>query len=146
MNLKFTPFRVLRAAALSVAWLLPIAGFCAADDVATLNESGVRERLEHWIAPYMAEKDFSGVILIAQGNRLIAQQAYGKADFAHNRPNTPGTRFRIASLSKTFTAAAIERLIAEGKISLQDTLSHFISGMPTAIRLRSACCFCTLQA
>jgi CubicO group peptidase (beta-lactamase class C family) len=68
-------------------------------------------------------------LLIAQGDRVLVAKAYGKADFKDDVANRLETRFRIASLSKTFTAAAIERLITEGKLSLNDHLSKYVSGI-----------------
>lgn len=72
----------------------------------------VEARADQWIKPYVAAGDFSGVVLIAQGDRVLLEKAYGKAEFEHDVANRVETRFRIASLSKTFTASAIELLIA----------------------------------
>jgi CubicO group peptidase (beta-lactamase class C family) len=69
------------------------------------------------------------VVLIAKGDQILTERAYGKADFQHNLAMQLGTRFRIASLSKTFTAAAIELLVARGGLSLKDPLSKYLSGI-----------------
>jgi CubicO group peptidase (beta-lactamase class C family) len=53
-----------------------------------------------------SNRDFSGVVLIAQGDQILVEKAYGKADFQQHVANQAGTRFRIASLSQTFTTAA----------------------------------------
>jgi CubicO group peptidase (beta-lactamase class C family) len=94
-----------------------------------LNAATIERRAVQWIKPYVAAGDFSGVVLIAQGDQVLVEKAYGKADFQHDVANQIGTRFRIASLSKTFTAAAIELLIAQGKLSLQDPLSKYVTGI-----------------
>jgi CubicO group peptidase (beta-lactamase class C family) len=95
----------------------------------------VEQRADQWINPYVAAGDFSGVVLIAQGDQILVQKAYGKADFQHNVVNQIGTRFRIASLSKTFTPAAIELLTAQGKLSLKDHLSKYVSGIPNGAEI-----------
>jgi len=86
-------------------------------------------RVDQWITPYVSAGDFSGVVLIAQGDHLLVEKAYGKADFQRGVANRVDTRFWIASLSKTFTAAAIELLIAQGKIALKDPLDRYVSGI-----------------
>jgi CubicO group peptidase (beta-lactamase class C family) len=89
----------------------------------------VAARADEWLAPYLSAGDFSGVVLIAQGDQVLVEKAYGEADFEQGLANRVETRFWIASLSKTFTAAAIELLIAQGKVSLQDRLSKYVSGI-----------------
>ncbi|MGI9103281.1 MAG: serine hydrolase domain-containing protein [Terriglobales bacterium] len=108
---------------LSLCFLVPYSVAQADSDVAR-----IARRTDQWIKPYLAAGDFSGVILIAHGDKILFEKAYGKADVQRGVANRIGTRFRIASLSKTFTAAAIELLIAEGKLSLTDPLSKFVSG------------------
>jgi CubicO group peptidase (beta-lactamase class C family) len=95
----------------------------------TFDATTVEAHADQWIEPYVAAGDFSGVLLIAQGDRVLVEKAYGKADFQHEAANRIETRFRIASLSKTFTAAAIESLIARGKLSLKDPLSKYVTGI-----------------
>ena len=61
-----------------------------------------------------AQGRFMGVVIVAQGDRLLLREAYGPADAETGRRNTPEGRFRLASLSKQFTAAAILLLEARG--------------------------------
>lgn len=77
-----------------------------------------------------ASGQFMGVVLVAQGGRLLLREAYGPADVATGRLNTPEGRFRLASLSKQFTAAAILRLQDEGRLSVQDPVCRWISPCP----------------
>ena len=86
-------------------------------------------RVDEWLIPYVSAGDFSGVVLIAKGDHVLVEKAYGKADFKHGVANRVDTRFWIASLSKTFTAAAIELMMAQGKITLQDHLDKYVSGI-----------------
>jgi D-alanyl-D-alanine carboxypeptidase len=48
----------------------------------------------------------------------------------HPRGVTPETSFRVGSLTKTFTATLILRLVQEGKLRLGDHLSSFVGGIP----------------
>jgi CubicO group peptidase (beta-lactamase class C family) len=94
-----------------------------------MNAAGIAARVDDWIQPYVAAGDFSGAVLIAEGDRVLAEKRYGMADFVRGVPNRIGTRFRVASLSKTFTAAAVEILIDRGKIHLSDPLGSYVPGI-----------------
>jgi CubicO group peptidase (beta-lactamase class C family) len=73
---------------------------------------------------------FSGVILVARGDRVLLRKAAGFADRERNIPNTPETKFPLASVTKQFTAAAIMLLVDEGKISLEDPISKYYPTAP----------------
>jgi CubicO group peptidase (beta-lactamase class C family) len=96
----------------------------------TLDAGAVAARADAWAQAYVATGDFSGVVLLAQGDKVIFEKAYGMADPQVGRPTRIETRFRIASLSKTFTAAAIEKLVADGKLRYADALSRYVNGVP----------------
>jgi len=80
-----------------------------------------------------ARAGFSGAILVARGGRSM-KRAYGQADREFRIANTPGTRFRIGSLTKQFTAAAILLLVQDGKLSLDDPLCRLVDPCPEAWR------------
>lgn len=82
---------------------------------------------------------FSGAVLVAQGDRVLFRQVYGLADRETGTPVQLNSRFRLASVSKQFTAAAILRLQDEGMLSVEDPLCRWIQPCPEAwapIRLR----------
>jgi N-acyl-D-amino-acid deacylase len=59
-----------------------------------------------------------GAVAVARQGRLIFARGYGLADREANRPAEPDSLFRLSSLSKPFTAAAILRLVEEGRLTL----------------------------
>lgn len=67
-----------------------------------------------------AQAGFSGSIAISIRGKLDCLAAYGTADRASGRANTPKTAFSIGSITKAFTAAAILDLADAGKLSLSD--------------------------
>jgi CubicO group peptidase (beta-lactamase class C family) len=69
-------------------------------------------------------------VLVAQDGKILFEKGYGLADREHHVPVTPQTTFRIASITKQFTAVAILKLQEEGKLSVQDRLSKFIPDFP----------------
>jgi CubicO group peptidase (beta-lactamase class C family) len=75
---------------------------------------------------------FSGVVLVARGDKVEALHAGGVADRGTNAKITPETRFNLGSINKTFTALAIAQLIQEGRVSLDNRLAKFLPDYPNA--------------
>lgn len=75
---------------------------------------------------------FMGAVLVARGDEILFRQAYGTADVATGAPLRIGDRFRLASISKQFTAAAILKLQDDGKLSVGDPVCQWIQPCPAA--------------
>jgi CubicO group peptidase (beta-lactamase class C family) len=69
---------------------------------------------------------FSGVVLLADSNKIIYKHAFGKANMQTNENNELATKFRLGSMSKQFTSFAVLELTEEGKLSFDDHLAKFI--------------------
>jgi CubicO group peptidase (beta-lactamase class C family) len=85
--------------------------------------------LDALLRGYEAE-GFSGVVLVAKNDRVVLHEGYGFADKERRIRNTTSTRFEIASLTKTFTAAAVLRLEAGGALRTTDLLSQHLGEFP----------------
>ena len=90
-------------------------------------DASAMPRLRARLEQLEADGQFMGVVLVAQGDRLLMREAYGPADSETGQLNTPDDRFRLASLSKQFTAAAILRLQDQGRLSIDDPVCRWIS-------------------
>lgn len=66
---------------------------------------------------------------IVVDSQLVHANAFGTVDLENNRPASIATDFRIASMTKSFTAMAILKLRDEGKLSLEDPVTKFIPEM-----------------
>ena len=75
---------------------------------------------------------FFGTVLVAQHGVPIFRKAYGLANREWSITNTLETKFRIASVTKQFTAAAILQLRDQGRLSLEDPVSKHYPGAPSA--------------
>jgi CubicO group peptidase (beta-lactamase class C family) len=96
---------------------------------ATLRGDGAPgDGIREWIRKLPVEEMPGASVLIARDGKVLFQAGYGMADLPNQTPVTPETKFRIGSVTKQFTAAAILRLVDEGKLSLNDPLSNFFSG------------------
>ena len=69
-------------------------------------------------------------LAVIQDGTIIYEQAYGLADVENNVRATPSTNYRLASVTKQFTATAILRLVDQGKLSLDSHLTDVLPGMP----------------
>ena len=86
------------------------------------------EQLERW----GGSGAFTGGVLVARGDEILFRQVYGSADRSLGKPLALDSRFRLASVSKQFTAAAILRLQDEGVLSVDDPLCRWVDPCPPA--------------
>lgn len=75
---------------------------------------------------------FQGTVLVARDGQVLLSKGYGPANAANGAANTPQTRFRLASLSKSFTAGAIMILQARGALNIQDSICGYLDPCPEA--------------
>ncbi len=71
----------------------------------------------------------SASLAIVKDGKIAYVQAYGDARLDPHTPAQPAMRYSIGSISKQFTAAAILMLAEEGKLSLDDPVSKYVSGL-----------------
>ena len=69
-------------------------------------------------------------VLVSQNGEVIFQKGFGYANIEKKIPVTPDTKFKIGSISKQFTAAAILKLQEEGRIRTEDKLSKYLPDFP----------------
>ncbi len=77
--------------------------------------------------------DVPGVaVLVGREGKIVFQGGFGLADVEKKTPITVDTKFRIGSVTKQFTAAAILKLAEDGKIAISDPLAKYFPGQPNA--------------
>lgn len=76
---------------------------------------------------------FSGVVLVAQGDEVLLEEAYGLADRSRDVANTVDTRFNIASSGKLFTGVALMQLVESGRLALDDPVAEQIPEYPPEV-------------
>lgn len=96
-------------------------------DPAALSDSYVARRIK---------KDYPAIaVLAARDGKIVFQKAYGFANLENRVPAKVDSKFRIGSITKQFTAAAILKLVEQGKIKLDDPLTKFIPDFPKGDRV-----------
>lgn len=87
-----------------------------------------------WVEFQMRQQEQPGsVIAIAHKGRIVLEEAFGQADLVKGAPLTPRHRFRVASHSKSFTAAGIMKLREKGKLRLDDYVGRYVQDLHPAI-------------
>jgi len=71
-------------------------------------------------------------VVVVQNGQVVVRRAYGMADVARHIAATPETDYRLASVSKQFTAMAIMLLAKEGKLRYDQPIRDFLAELPPA--------------
>jgi CubicO group peptidase (beta-lactamase class C family) len=118
-------FALLASTTLAASDAYPPPRFTDPDRVKKL-ESAMPE-IDRIFRAYATEKKIPGLIWgVVIDNRLAHVESFGVRDRSSQAEVTPGTAFRIASMTKSFTALAILKLRDEGGLSLEDPVSRWI--------------------
>jgi len=100
-------------------------------DPATLDPV-TRAAVDDFLTTAYGGEPFQGAVLVARGGEILMRQGLGMADHAAGLANGPDTRFRLGSLTKPFTAIAILKLHAQGKLALDAPICPYLDPCPAA--------------
>jgi CubicO group peptidase (beta-lactamase class C family) len=79
-----------------------------------------------FIAGYAASHDFNGTILVRRGGATLYSGSFGLANFQHQVRNTTATRYKIASITKAFTAVLVLQFVEEGRLNLERPIAAYL--------------------
>lgn len=82
---------------------------------------------------FLDENGFTGVVLVKDGNRTVYEAARGLATRRWGIPNTLGTRFDTASITKLFTSVAVLQQVGKGNLDLETSIHHYVDLEGTTI-------------
>ena len=116
--------------ALSIAALVPL----PAADRAT--EPAIAKMLDLYVDGHAANGDFSGTVLVTRHGRRVYEKSAGLASREFDVPNRLDTRFVVASVTKTFTAAGVALLEAQAKLKITDGLELYLPDLPPAGKIK----------
>src|SRR5258707_1170884 len=69
-------------------------------------------------------------LAVLKDGKIVYKRGYGMSNMEYAIAITPSSIFHVASISKQFTAAAIQRLALEGKLSLNDDVRKWVPEVP----------------
>ncbi|KAG1239535.1 hypothetical protein G6F68_018541 [Rhizopus microsporus] len=121
MEWKRSVLRAVSAAAGSLVLLAGIAGQARA-------AAGPAE-IAQLVDSYAANRDFNGVVLVAQHGRILYRGAHGLANREWQVPNVEDGVFRIGSLSNPIPDLLEMQLVQEGTLRLDGTLGEYLPAL-----------------
>ena len=132
---------ITKLAALALSWIAPAAllsaqegspalalGVTRADDSVAVGPL-TWETLPAWLEAEQVA-GFSGSVLAVRDGEVVLDRGFGFADPAGEHPITPATLFAIGSTPIDFTHGAILELAEMGKVSLDDPITRYFTGVP----------------
>lgn len=129
---------LLLAVVLSCSWLVLISRGQRSGGAlaATLPDADVDGLFSKFTTP----REPGCAVLVVKDDKPVFRKGYGVTDLRTHNAITPATNFRLASLTKAFTATAIMLLVHEGKLRYDDSLSKVFPDFPAygrAITIRN---------
>jgi CubicO group peptidase (beta-lactamase class C family) len=91
----------------------------------TVNDPGIEQNIDSLLLPLVRNDLISGNILIVRTDTIVFLKSYGLADRDLKIPNTPSTKFRISSITKTITAVAILQLHDKGLLDISEPIKKY---------------------
>ena len=83
-------------------------------------------KIDDLVKGYHGLGQFNGTVLVAENGRVIYKKGFGYANMEWKVPNDVDTKFRLASITKQFTAAVILQLAEQGKIKLDGKITDYL--------------------
>jgi CubicO group peptidase (beta-lactamase class C family) len=105
----------------------------AASFTAACRPSRAKEpagRMDAILAGLVSEGEPGAAVLVIRDGRVVYEGCRGVADLRTKRPIDGRTNFRLASVTKQFTAAAVMLLVRDGKLRYDDRLTDFFPDFP----------------
>lgn len=89
-------------------------------------------RMQQVVSTDADKGEFMGAVLVARDGQVLLDRGYGSADLEWKIPNDGDTKFRLGSVTKQFTAAAILLLQERGKLRLDAPVKTYLPDAPAA--------------
>ncbi len=99
------------------------------------DTNGINDSIEIKIDTMISQMGLSsktpgGVVGVIKNGKIVFVKAYGLANFDTKESNKTTTLFNLGSVSKQFTAAAIQILVNEKKLTLKDDIRKYLPDFP----------------
>lgn len=94
------------------------------------NSESVQKKMDAVILPASKPADPGFAVLVKKSSSIIFEKGYGVREFGQPGKIEPSTNFRLASVTKQFTAMAVMLLVHDGKLRYEDTLTHIWPDFP----------------
>jgi CubicO group peptidase (beta-lactamase class C family) len=99
---------------------------CCAPSISQEPSEGPTAEIQDFLSRWYETGRFEGVVLVAQGDSVFYQGAFGMANREWGVPHTMETRFDIGSIGKQFTTVLTLQLVAEGILKLDVPITDYL--------------------
>lgn len=99
-------------------------------DIGSISHNGGVDDIDTWLSELSLNNHFNGAILISVNGKIELMNTYGYSNLARTKPLTVQSSFRLASVSKQFTAMAIMILKERGNLSYDDKVKSYLFNFP----------------
>ncbi len=99
-----------------------------------MGEAGAASRdatIDGWMRDYSGDAPGASVLVLENGQPAF-ERSYGMAERETGRAATPDTGYRLASISKQFTATCVLLLVQDGTVTLDDPVQKWLPTLPEA--------------
>ena len=94
-----------------------------------------KSKLDNYFNALEANNKFMGSVAISQNGQIIYRKQIGYADIENKIKPDENTKYRIGSISKTFTTVLILKAVDEGKLTLTDNIDTWFPGIRNASKI-----------
>ena len=88
------------------------------------------QKIDKLLSQYFSYGQFNGTALIAEHDKLLLKKGWGYANFEWKIPNAADTKFRIGSITKTFTDLLAFQELEKGRLRLEAHVSDYLPNYP----------------
>jgi len=99
---------------------------------AAASAQDIGAKVDEYMNAGVKQGRFSGAVLVAKDGKVLVSKGYGMANYEESTPITPQTKFRLASVTKQFTAMGILILQERGKLKVEDPICKYVEACPAA--------------
>jgi CubicO group peptidase (beta-lactamase class C family) len=92
----------------------------------------IQAKTDEYMNAFVKARDAGGAVLLARDGKILVSKGYGLANAELNAGNQSNTKFRIGSLTKQFTAAAVMILQERGKLNVKDAACKYLENCADA--------------
>ena len=96
------------------------------------DDAALAREIEGAVKTLVAADELSGAVMVARGEAVLFQGAWGLASRSFRAPNRVDTKFNLGSMNKMFTAVAIAQLAQQGELAFGDTVGRHLPAWPNA--------------
>jgi CubicO group peptidase (beta-lactamase class C family) len=114
----------MRLITLLLVFATHLAGAASATEA--LATADFAAKADDYLKTELSAERFAGSVMVARSNQIVFLRGYGLANRELEVTNAPNTKFRLASVTKQFTALCVLILQEKGKLNVEDPASKYL--------------------